>query len=103
MINSQLTHLEKEAARICARLRKLEEVSVKDAAALLKKSPRWVRSNFPIVIHGPRSRHIKISDIEEYQARRTVRPQNGVVAEEHSTTRFAGLNYDKQPSHKPHE
>ncbi len=75
MINSELTRLEREVVRICQRVRRLEEISVSDAARLLKKSPRWIRANFSIVVHGPRSRHIKISDVEEYQARRTVRPQ----------------------------
>jgi hypothetical protein len=74
MIGPQLTRLERETARILERLRRLEELSVIDAARLLKKSPRWVRHNLPIVIHGPRSRHIRVVDVEEYQARRTLRP-----------------------------
>jgi hypothetical protein len=74
MISSQLSQLEREAARICERIRRLEEIPVLSAAKLLKKSPRWVRANLPIIVHGPRSRHVRAIDIEAYQARRTVRP-----------------------------
>ncbi len=74
MISSQLTHLEKEATRILERLRRLEEIPVLSAAKLLHKSPKWVRANLPVIVHGPRSRHVRAADIEAYQARRTVRP-----------------------------
>jgi hypothetical protein len=74
MISSQLSQLEREAARICERLRRLEEIPVLSAAKLLKKTPRWVRANLPVIVHGPRSRHVRAVDIEAYQARRTVQP-----------------------------
>jgi hypothetical protein len=74
MISTQLSQLEREATRICERLRRLEEIPVLSAAKLLHKSPRWVRANLPIIVHGPRSRHVRAADIEAYQQRRTVQP-----------------------------
>jgi hypothetical protein len=74
-----LSELEREASRILERLRRLEQIPVHSAAKLLHKSPEWIRSNLPIVIHGPRSSHVRVVDIEAYQARRTVRPQGGLA------------------------
>jgi hypothetical protein len=28
-----------------------------------------------MIVHGPRSHHVRLSDIEAYQARRTIRPE----------------------------
>ena len=76
-MSAVLSQLENEAARILGRLRRLEEIPVPSAAKLLKKSPKWVRENFPLIIHGPKSHHVRAADIEAYQARRTIRPTNG--------------------------
>ena len=76
-MNSQLSQLEREVARILGQLRRLEEISVPSVAKLLKKQPKWVRRNFPVIYHGPRSHHVRVADIEAYQARRTIWPQNG--------------------------
>lgn len=75
MIGPKLSQLEREVTRITERIRALEELSVPDVAELLKKSPKFVRSNFPLIYHGPRSHHVRVVDIEAYQARRTVHPQ----------------------------
>ena len=76
MIGPHLSHLEREANRILERLRGLEEISVQDVSKLLKKSPRWVKANFPVIVHVPRSRHIRLIDIETYQQRRTLQPKD---------------------------
>jgi hypothetical protein len=75
LISSQVSQLEREAARICELIRRLEEIPVLSAAKLLKKSPKWVRANLPIVIHGPKSHHVRLVDVDAYQTRRTVRPK----------------------------
>jgi hypothetical protein len=79
LISSQLSQLEREATRICERIRRLEEIPVLSAAKLLKKSPKWVRANLPIIVHGPKSHHVRAVDVEAYQQRRTVFP-NGKAA-----------------------
>jgi hypothetical protein len=75
--NPQLDQLEREFVRIVGRLRRLEELSVPTAARLLKKTPKWVRGNFPVIIHGPKSHHVRLYDIEKYRRRRTVWTRNG--------------------------
>jgi len=75
VIGSHLSHLQREANRILERIRGLEELSVQDVAKLLKKSPWWVKHNFPVIVHGPRSRHVRIVDVEKYQQRRMVQPK----------------------------
>jgi len=47
---------------------------MKDVAKLLKKSPRWVRGNLPIILHGPRSRHVRVVDIQQYQEEHRIEP-----------------------------
>jgi hypothetical protein len=74
-MSAVLSQLEREAARILARLRRLEEIPVVSAAKLIKKTPEFVRANLPIIVHGPRSYHVRAVDIEEYQARRMLRPE----------------------------
>jgi hypothetical protein len=69
-----LSKLEREAAQILARLRRLEEIPVQSAAKLLKKSPEWVRLNLPVIVHGPKSHHVRAVDIEAYQEKRTIYP-----------------------------
>ena len=71
-MSAALSQLEREAARILERIRRLEEIPVPSAAKLLRKSPEWVRANLPVIIHGPKSHHVRAVDIESYQARRTV-------------------------------
>jgi hypothetical protein len=73
-MNGALIQLEREAARVCELIRRLEEIPVQDAAKLLKKSPKWIRTNLPIIVHGPRSRHVRAIDVEAYQLKRTVWP-----------------------------
>ena len=75
MIGSRLTHVEREAQRILERLRALEEISLGDASKMLKKSPRWIKSNLPVIAHGPRSKHVRVVDIEKYRQRRTMYPK----------------------------
>jgi hypothetical protein len=71
-MSAALSQLEREAARILERLRRLEEIPVPSAAKLLRKSPKWVRENLPLIIHGPKSHHVRAVDIEAYQLRRTL-------------------------------
>jgi hypothetical protein len=71
-MSAVLTQLEREAARILERLLRLEEIPVPSAAKLLRKSPKWVRENLPLIIHGPKSHHVRAVDIEAYQLRRTL-------------------------------
>jgi hypothetical protein len=66
--------LEREAVRILERLRRLEEIPVPSVAKMLKKPPRWVRANFPVIVHGPKSHHVRAMDIEAYQLQRTIWP-----------------------------
>lgn len=73
MNGSQLTQLP-EVIRILQLAKRLEEISVPSAAKLLKKSPKFIRANLPLIVHGPRSHHVRLSDIEAYQLRRTIRP-----------------------------
>ena len=73
-MSAALSQLEREATRILERIRRLEEIPVPSAAKLLKKSPKWVRENLPLIVHGPKSHHVRAVDIEAYQARRTLRP-----------------------------
>jgi hypothetical protein len=73
-MNAHLERLEREAGEILGRLRRLEEISVPSAAKLLKKSPKWVRANLPIIVHGPKSHHIRAVDIAAYQEKRTLYP-----------------------------
>ena len=73
MIGPRLSQLEREISRMTERIRGLEELSVLDVAKLLKKSPKWVRENLPLIVHGPRSQHVRVVDIEAYQARRTLK------------------------------
>jgi hypothetical protein len=77
MGHSHLNELERECVRMLGRLRQLEEISVPTAAKILKKRREWVRANFPTIIHGPKSHHVKLADIEAYRQRRTIQPQNG--------------------------
>lgn len=75
-MTSQLHQLP-EVVRILELAKRLEEISVPSAAKLLRKSPKFVRNNFPLIYHGPRSHHVRLVDIEAYQAKRTIRPENG--------------------------
>jgi hypothetical protein len=76
-LQATLTQFEREIARFLQRVRSLEEISVPDAAKKLKKSPSWVRANFPVIYYGPKSHRIRLVDIEEYRSQRTVWPKNG--------------------------
>jgi hypothetical protein len=76
-MSAALSQLEREVARILERLRRLEEIPVPSVAKLLKKSPLWVRENLPVIIHGPKSHHVRAIDVEAYQTRRTLMPKNG--------------------------
>ena len=62
------------ALSILARLSIVEEISVPQAARLLKKTSRWVHENFPVIIHSPKSHHVRLRDIEDYQRKRTLFP-----------------------------
>lgn len=52
-----------------------EEITIPTAARLLKKPQRWVRENLPVIIHSHKSHHVRLSDVEAYQERRTVWPK----------------------------
>ena len=73
-MNAALSQLEREAVVILARIRRLEEIPVLSAARLLHKSPKWVRNNLPLIIHGPKSHHVRACDVEAYQLKRTLFP-----------------------------
>jgi hypothetical protein len=70
---SELSQLARQAIPRLERLILLEEVSVPEAGRLLKKSPEFIRSNFPIIVHSTRSHHVRLADIEAFQAKRTLR------------------------------
>ena len=76
-MNGTILQMEREGARLqelIALRKRLEEISVPAAARLLKKDVEWVRETFPLIVHGPKSHHIRLRDIEEYQNKRTLRP-----------------------------
>jgi hypothetical protein len=80
-MSAVLTQLEREAARILERLRRLEEIPVPSAAKMLRKTPQWVRDNLPVIVHSRKSHSVRAIDVEEYQLRRTVWPSlNGKKA-----------------------
>jgi hypothetical protein len=74
-MSADLSQLERELVRILSDHRLISEISVRDAARKLKKSPAWVRSNLPVIIHGPKSHHIRVADVLAYQERRMLRPE----------------------------
>lgn len=74
-MNAALSQLEREAAQILERLRRLEEIPVPSAAKLMGKSPKWVRENLPVIIHSHKSHHVRAADIEAYQLKRTIWPR----------------------------
>ncbi len=77
-MSAVLTQLEREAARILERLRRLEEIPVPSAAKLLHKKPEWVRQHLPIIVHSRKSHSVRAADVEAYQLRRTIWPtKNG--------------------------
>lgn len=75
-MNGALTQLEREVARILPRIRRLELLSVKDAAKYLKTSPKWVRANLPIIAQGPRSQRVRVVDVEAFLSKRTIWPSS---------------------------
>jgi hypothetical protein len=78
-MSAPLTQLERTATKILADLRKLELIDVASAARLLKTSPKFVRAHLPIVLVSERGQRVRVSDIEAFQARRTVWPKNGAT------------------------
>ena len=95
---STLSQLEREAALILERLRRLEEIPVQSAAKLLGKSPEFVRANFPIIIHGPKSHHVRAVDVEAYQERRTVWPFLQRIAKKYERTSITRTRNSTRPS-----
>jgi hypothetical protein len=73
-LSGTLSQLERDIARISKLVRGLEEISVPSAAKLLKKPAEWVRINLPVIVHGPKSYHVRLVEIEAYQQRRTLLP-----------------------------
>jgi hypothetical protein len=74
-MSAALTHLEREFTDMVKRIRRLEEIPVPDAAKMLKKTPQWVRTNLPVIIHTKKSHSVRLVDVEAYQERRTVWPK----------------------------
>jgi hypothetical protein len=72
-----LSDLARKAIPVLERLVRAEEISVPDAAKLLKKDSEWVRANLPVIIHSRKSHHVRLADVEAYQNRRTVWPKFG--------------------------
>ena len=77
-MSADLSQLERELVRILSDHRLIDEISVPVAAKKLKKKPAWVRAHLPIIVHGPKSHHVRVADILAYQERRTLRP-NGTT------------------------
>jgi hypothetical protein len=75
MIGSPLTEVARQLIPKLERLIRIDEISVPDAARLLRKKPEWIRQNFPVIYHSPKSHYVRLADIEAYQARRTVWPK----------------------------
>lgn len=75
MIGPHLSQLQREFGDMVQRIRRMEEISVPDAAKLLKKTPQWVRDNLPVIIHSRKSHSVRLVDIEAFQLRRTVWPK----------------------------
>src|SRR4029077_10932086 len=73
-MSAVLSQLEREFTDMVARIRKLEVIPVPSAAKLLKKTPYWVTQNLPVIIESRKSHSVRLVDIEEFQARRTVWP-----------------------------
>jgi hypothetical protein len=76
-MSAALTQLEREFTEMVKRIRCLEEIPVPSAAKLLKKTPQWVRENFPVIYHNRKSHSVRLVDIEAYQLKRTVWPPVG--------------------------
>ena len=71
---ANLAELARQAIPRLERLIRTDEISVPDAARLLRKKPEWVRQNFPVIYHSPKSHYVRVADIDAYQARRTIWP-----------------------------
>ena len=75
MKRDPVKHLRRECEKVLEQLNRIREMPVPAAAEILHKPKDWVRANFPIIKHGPKSHAVRLCDIEAYQARRTVRPE----------------------------
>lgn len=71
---NRLSQLECECAELLKLRARLEEMTVRSAALRIKKSPEYVRANFGVIVHGPKSHHVRVVDVEAYQENRTVWP-----------------------------
>jgi hypothetical protein len=76
-MNAALSQQARQAISVLEKLIRTEEITIPSAAKLLKKSPRWVRANFPVIVHSHKSHHVRLVDVEAYQERRTVWPKFG--------------------------
>jgi hypothetical protein len=76
-MSAALSQQARKAVGILERLIQTEEISVPLAARHLKKTPQWVRENLPVIYHSRKSHSVRLSDVEAYQARRTVWPLAG--------------------------
>jgi hypothetical protein len=70
-----LSELERESGRILAQLRRLETLPVPSVAKMLGKNPEWVKSNLPVVILSAKSHRVRVSEVEAFLAKRTIKPQ----------------------------
>lgn len=73
MNRDPIKHVRRECDKVLAQLDRIREVPVSAAAELLHKPKAWVRRTFPIIVHGPKSHAVRLSEIEAYQEKRTVR------------------------------
>jgi hypothetical protein len=73
-MNAALTQESRKAIAALERLIRLEEISVADAARHLKKTPAWIKENFPVIYHSRKSQSVRLADIEAHQTKRTVCP-----------------------------
>jgi hypothetical protein len=74
---AQSSVLSQEARKAIAALEtiiRLEEIPVADAARHLKKTPAWIKENFPVIYHSQKSQSVRVIDLEAHHLKRIVWP-----------------------------
>jgi hypothetical protein len=74
MKRDPLKHLERECQKVLAQLNRLRVMPLPAAAEYIGKSPQWIRQNMPVIKHNSRAYDVRLSDLEAYQQRRTIKP-----------------------------
>jgi hypothetical protein len=98
-LEREIDRLKKRIGREADRFAGIQELTVPDAARLLKKTPRWVRANLPVVVYSKRSHHVRLADIETFQARRILEPSRDRQCKQQSLV----LKYQPKKSTKKYQ